>query len=160
MALQERHKNKLRLWIRVAMVFVAVVLLLFSVGIPIANNAIALGVENDLKSLPLPEKTELVESTSKASKMVGNGNGMQYFGAILIKSDLLPEELDAYYQTYRVGSFDCIIAGQLSNDILAIEHGDLAFRHNEYGVGYYIVYTWGSAPNWLQDWLDTDLRGH
>ena len=142
------------------MVFVAVVLLLFSVVIPVANNAIALGVENDLKNIPLPEKTELVESTSKAGKLVGNGNGMQYFGAILIKSDLLPEELDAYYQTYRVGAFDCLIAGQLSNEILVVEHGDLAFRHNEYDVGYYIVYSWGSAPDWLQDWLDTDLRGH
>ena len=160
MALQERQKNKLRLWIRVAMVFIAVVLLLFSVGIPIANNAIALGVENGLKELPTPENTELVESISKAGKLVGNGNGMQYFGAILIKSDLSPEELDAYYQTYRVGSFDCLIAEQLSNDILVVEHGDLAFRHNEYDVGYYMVYTWGSAPDWLQDWLDTDLRGH
>ena len=160
MALQEKHKNKLRLWIRVAMVFVAVVLLLFSVVIPFVNNAIALGVENDLKSIPLPEKTELIESISKAGKLVGNGNGMQYFGAILIKSDLLPEDLDAYYQKYRTGQFDWLIIGQLDNDILAVEHGDLAFRHDEYGVGYYTVYTWGSAPDWLRDWLDTDLRGH
>jgi len=160
MALQEKQKNKMRLWIRVTMVFVAVVLLLFAVGIPIANNAIALGVENDLKDIPLPENTALVESTSKAGKMVGNGNGMQYFGAILLKSDLSLEELDAYYQTYRSGSFDCLIAEQVSNDILVVEHGDLAFRHDEYGVGYYIVYTWGSAPDWARDWLDTDLRGH
>ena len=160
MALQEKQKNKMRLWIRVTTVFVAVVLLLFAVGIPIANNAIALGVENDLKDIPLPENTALVESTSKAGKMVGNGNGMQYFGAILLKSDLSLEELDAYYQTYRSGSFDCLIAEQVSNDILVVEHGDLAFRHDEYGVGYYIVYTWGSAPDWARDWLDTDLRGH
>lgn len=160
MALQERHKNRLRLWIRITMVFVAAVLLLFSVGIPIVNNAIALGVEKDLKSLPLPEKTEFIESTSKAGKLVGNGNGMQYFGAILIKSDLSPEELDVYYQPYRTGQFDCLIAGQSDNNILVIEHGDLAFRYDEYGVGCYIVYTWGNAPDWLQGWLDTDLRGH
>lgn len=160
MALQEKHKNKLRLWIRIAMVFIAVVLLLFAVVIPIINNAIALGIENDLKSIPLPEKTELIESTSTAGKLVGNGNGMQYFGAILIKSELLPEQLDAYYQAYRTGAYDCIIAGQLDEKILAIEHGDLTFRHDEYGVGYYIIYTWGSAWNWAQDWLDTDLRGH
>ncbi len=160
MALQERHKNRLRLWIRVAMVFVAVVLLLFAVGIPVANNAIALGVEKELKRIPLPASTELVESISKSGKLVGNGNGVQYFGAILIKSDLSPEDLDAYYQTYRNASYDCVIAGQLDNRILAIEHGDLAFRHDEYGVGYYIVYTWGDAPDWAQDWLDTDLRGH
>lgn len=154
MALQERHKNKLRLWIRVAMVFIAVVLLLFSVGIPIANNAIALGVENDLKSLPLPEKTELVESTSKASKMVGNGNGMQYFGAILIKSDLYPDELAAYYE-----DCDCYFTSQLGAEILTTD-GALSFRHEEYDETYFIVYRWGSAPDWLRDWLDTDLRGH
>ena len=154
MALQERHKNKLRLWIRVAMVFTAVVLLLFSVGIPIANNAIALGVENDLKSLPLPEKTEQVESTSTAGKLVGNGNGMQYFGAILIKSDLDSDVLVAYYADY-----DCYITRQSAAEIIMTD-GALSFRHGEYDETYYIVYRWGSAPNWLQDWLDTDLRGH
>ena len=60
--------------------FIAVVLLLFAVVIPVVNNAIALGVENDLKNIPLPEKTELVESTSKAGKLVGNGNG--YVGVV------------------------------------------------------------------------------
>ena len=92
--------------------------------------------------------------------LVGNGNGMQYFGAILIKSDLSPEELDAYYQEFRTGQFDCLVEAQLSSDILPIEGGDLAFQHTEYGVGYYIVYTWGDAPDWLETWLDTDLRGH
>ena len=160
MALSEKQKNKARGWIRVTMVFVAVLLLLFAVVIPIINNAIALGIENELKDLPLPPDTERIESISKAGKLVGNGNGMQYFGAILIKSDLLPEELDAYYQPYRTGQFDCLIAGQFDNRILAVEHGNLAFRHDEYGVGYYIVYTLGNAPDWLQGWLDTDLRGH
>lgn len=160
MALREKQKDKLRLWIRVTMVFIAIVLLLFAVVIPVVNNAIALRVENHLKRLPLPKGTELIESISKSGKLVGNGNGMQYFGAILIKSDLSLTELNEYYQTYRTGQFDCLISSQLDNKILAVEHGDLTFRHDEYGVGYYIVYTWGSAPDWLQDWLDTDLRGH
>ena len=160
MALSDKHKNKARRWIRVTMVFIAVLLLIFAVVVPIINNGIALGVEKDLKALPLPEKTELVESISKAGKLTGNGNGMQYFGAILIKSDLSLEELVAYYQPYRAGQYDCLIAGQADNKILAVQHDDLAFRHSEYGDGYYIVYTWGSAPNWIRDWLDTDMRGH
>ena len=160
MALSDKHKNKARRWIRVTMVFIAVLLLLFALVVPIVNNAIALGVEKDLKELPLPANTELVESTSKAGKLAGNGNGMQYFGAILIKSDLSLEELDAYYQTYRTGQFDCLVADQSDPDILAVEHDDLAFRHGEYGEGYYIVYTWGSAPGWVRDFLDTDMRGH
>ena len=160
MALSNQHKNRMRQVIRTTMITLAVLILVIALAIPVANNAIALGVENDLKSIPLPEKTELVESTSKAGKLVGNGNGMQYFGAILIKSDLSPEELDAYYQVYRTGQFDCLVEAQLSSDILPLEGGDLAFQHTEYGVGYYIVYTWGDAPDWLETWLDTDLRGH
>ena len=160
MALQEKHKNRLRLWIRVTMVFIAAVLLLFSVVIPIANNAVALGVEKNLKQIPLPEKTLLVESISKAGKLVGNGNGMQYFGAILIKSDLSKEELDKHYRAYGAGPFDYLVASQSGSDILVVEHGDLAFRHTDYGAEYYIVYTWGKAPAWIQDWLDTDMRGH
>ena len=160
MALSDKHKNKARRWIRVMMVFIAALLLIFALVVPIINNGIALGVEKDLKAIPLPEKTELVESISKAGRLTGNGNGMQYFGAILIKSDLSLEELVTYYQTYRTGQYDCLIASQVDNEILAVQHGDLAFRHAEYGVGYYIVYTWGSAPNWMRDWLDTDMRGH
>ena len=155
MALQERHKNRLRSWIRITMVFIAAVLLLFSVVIPFANNAIALGVENDLKSLPLPAQTELIESTSKAGKFVGSGNGVQYFGAILIKSDLTLDELQGYY-----ADSDGVVEPQLSAVVRVAVNMDLSFRHEEYGVGYYIVYRWGSAPDWLQGWLDTDLRGH
>lgn len=159
MALREKQKNKVRYWIRVIMVFIAVLLLLFSVVIPIVNNAIALGVENKLKKLPLPPDTERIESISKAGKMVGNGNGMQYFGAILIKSDLSMGELEDHYKDYRKGLFDCRIEPQAEADISAVD-GELSFRHEDYGEGYYIVYTWGNGPAWLRDILDTDLRGH
>ena len=160
MALQEKQKNKFRLWIRVTMVFIAVVLLFFAVVVPIFNNAVALGVEKDLKKIPLPENTELVESVSKAGKLVGNGNGMQYFGAVLIKSELSLEELDLYYANYRQGLFDCLIQPQTEPEI-SVADGSLAFQHKDYDDGtYYVVYTWGSAPSWLRDVLDTDLRGH
>ncbi len=136
------------------MIFVAVVLLVFAVVIPIVNNGIALSVERDLKKLPLPSDTELVESISQAGKLVGNGNGMQYFGAILIKSDLHPDELTEYYQAY-----DCYFAGQPFAKISVTDYA-LSFRHEDYDGTYFIVYRWGSAPDWLQDLLDTDLRGH
>lgn len=160
MALQEKHKHRLRQWIRVTMVFIAVILLVFAVAVPVINNAVALGVEKKLKKIPLPPDTEVVESISKAGKLVGSGNGMQYFGAILIKSDLSAQELDEHYQAYRTGQFDCLIEPQLSHDIRAVENCELTFRHTEYGIGYYVVYTWGSSPAWLRDVLDTDLRGH
>lgn len=154
MALSEKQKNKARGWIRVTMVFVAVLLLFFSVVIPVINNAIALGIENDLKELPLPPNTALVESISTAGKLVGNGNGMQYFGAVLIKSELPADELLAYYADH-----DCSLSPQASSNV-AIVDGELAYRHEEYNAGYYTVYRWGSAPDWLRDLLNTDIRGH
>ena len=42
---------------------------------------------NELVHFRLPKNTELIESIYKAGKLVGNGNGMQYFGVILIKSE-------------------------------------------------------------------------
>ena len=155
MALQERHKNKLRLWIRVAMVFIAVVLLLFSVGIPIANNAIALGVENDLKSIPLPEKTELIESTSKAGKLIGNGNGMQYFGAILIRSDLTLNELSDYY-LHKIPN--AVVKEQKLQTIECVEHKELSFKTPITEIeNYFIVYLFGSG---ISPFSELDIRGH
>ena len=152
MALREKQKDKLRRWIRVAMVFVAVILLLFAVIVPVGNNAVALGVENDLKAIPLPEKTERVETISKAGRF--GGNDMQYFGAVLIKSDLPLDELVSYYQEH-----DCHCAGQLSAEIL-VSGGEVTFRHEDYDDTYFVVYRWGSAPAWMRDWLNTDLRAN
>ena len=140
-------------------ILVAVVLIGGVISTSFINNNIAYKVEKELCETPLPEKTELIESISRAGKLTGNGNGMQYFGAILIKSELSPEELETHYKAYRKGQFDCLVEPQMGADIRAVDR-DLSFRHEGYGTGYYIVYTWGSAPDWLQDLLDTDLRGH
>ena len=66
-------------------------------GIVAANNSIANRVEKELKSYPLPEDTLFLDSVSLAGKLVGNGNGMQYMGSILVISDLTEEELYEYY---------------------------------------------------------------
>ena len=78
-------------------ILAAVVLIGSVISIPLINNHTAYKVEKALCEIPLPEETELIESLSQAGKLTGNGNGMQYFGAILIRSDLSLEELDAYY---------------------------------------------------------------
>ncbi len=63
------------------------------VAAPIVNDNIAKKTANKLADLPLPNNTEFIEMVYIAGKLVGNGNGMQYFGAILIKSELSLEEL-------------------------------------------------------------------
>ena len=74
--------------------FVAV--LSFIIAVPIMNDNFAKKTASDILSVPLPEKTTYIESISLAGKLVGTGNGMQYFGAILIQSELPLDTLQTY----------------------------------------------------------------
>ena len=114
-------------------------------------------VEKTLCEIPLPEETELIESLSQAGKLTGNGNGMQYFGAILIRSDLSLEELDAYYSRYRSNEWECLVKIQEGQSIEGIDHGTLQFAEEIKDRGYYIVYSWGSGNSLLDE---LDIRGH
>lgn len=153
MALNEKRKDRLRRVIRSTMIVVAVLLLVVALVIPVANNAVALGVENELKGQSLPPQTERIESTSLAGKLTKNGKGMQYFGAILIKSELSLDELSEYYP-------ECTVEAQTASTVTvdAMNNVDLVFYHDVTGEGYYIVYAWGSAPVILRDILNLDIR--
>ena len=78
--------------------------ILLYAGITLTNDSIARRVEDELTAYPLPRETELVGSVSAAGHLVGNGNGMQYMGAVLVVSSLTEEELTAYYSE----SFDFV----------------------------------------------------
>ena len=138
-------------------ILVAVVLIGGVISISFINNNIAYKVEKELCETPLPEKTELIESISRAGKLTGNGNGMQYFGAILIRSDLSLEELDAYYSGYRSNEWECLVETQEGQSIEVIDHETLPFSEEIKGSGYYIVYSWGSGKSLLEE---LDIRGH
>ena len=136
---------------------VAVVLIGGVISISFINNNIAYKVEKELCETPLPEKTELRESISRAGKLTGNGNGMQYFGAILIRSDLSLEELDAYYSGYRSNEWECLVETQEGQSIEVIDHETLQFSEEIKDSGYYILYSWGSGNSLLEE---LDIRGH
>ena len=138
-------------------ILVAVVLIGGVISISFINNNIAYKVEKELCETPLPEKTELIESISRAGKLTGNGNGMQYFGAILIRSDLSLEELDAYYSGYRSNEWECLVETQEGQSIEVIDHETLQFSEEIKGSGYYIVYSWESGKSLLEE---LDIRGH
>ena len=138
-------------------ILVAVVLIGGVISISFINNNIAYKVEKELCETPLPEKTELIESISRAGKLTGNGNGMQYFGAILIRSDLSLEELDAYYSRYRSNEWECLVKIQEGQSIEVIEHKALQFSEEIEDGGYYIVYSWESENSLLKE---LDIRGH
>ena len=138
-------------------ILAVVVLIGGAISIPYINNYTAYKVERALCEIPLPEKAELIESLSQAGKLTGNGNGIQYFGAILIRSDLSWEELDAYYSGYRSNEWECLVETQEGQHIEVIDHGTLQFTEEIKDSGYYIVYSWGSGNSLLEE---LDIRGH
>lgn len=139
-------------------IVVMVAIFLFVLSVPIVNDASAAQIKNRLKEIPLPEKTEYVEAIFRAGKMTGNGNGMQYFGAILVKSELSAEELNDYYSAYRENEWDCIVEKQSGQEIACIEHGTLSFETDlSEDEKYYIIYSWGSGNGLF---AELDLRGH
>ena len=123
--------------LKLAGMLAAVVLIGGVISISFINNNIAYKVEKELCETPLPEKTELIESISRAGKLTGNGNGMQYFGAILIRSDLSLEELDAYYSGYRSNEWECLVETQEGQSIEVIDHETLQFSEEIKDSGYY-----------------------
>lgn len=127
------------------------------IGVPVVNDLTAIGVRNGLCALPLPDQTERLDAVAKAGKLVGNGNGMQYFGAMLIKSDLSEQELIAYYRQYSQNEWSCQVERQTTKSIDMIELTTISFRISPDIGSFYRVYTWGSSRFILRDW---DLRGH
>lgn len=140
-------------------ILISAVIVFFSllIAAPIVNNSISRKTADELASLPLPKNTEVIESVYKAEKLTGNGNGMQYFGAILIKSELSLEELKEYYSRLAQNEWDYIVEEQRESDIKVIEHGKLEFKTNITGDDYYIVYSWGGNNTIFHE---LDIRGH
>ena len=138
-------------------ILAAVVLIGGVISIPLINNYTAYKVERVLCDISLPEEAELIESLSQAGKLTGNGNGMQYFGAILIKSELSLEELETYYSDYRSNEWEYLVEIQEGQSIKVIEHKALQFSEEIEDSGYYIVYSWGSGNSLLKE---LDIRGH
>ena len=108
-------------------ILAAVVLIGGVISIPLINNHTAYKVEKELCETPLPEKTELIESISRAGKLTGNGNGMQYFGAILIQSELSLKELDDYYSDHRSNEWEYLVEIQEGQSIDVIDNENSEF---------------------------------
>lgn len=142
-------------------VIIVITVVLFCLSIliaaPIVNDHVAKKTAKELSDLPLPADTELLESVYKAGKLVGNGNGMQYFGAILIKSELSLEELQEYYSEFAESEWKCIVENQTDTEIRMVEHKSLTFETDIEGDHYYIVYSWGENHTIFHE---LDIRGH
>ncbi|MDE7177211.1 MAG: hypothetical protein K2O59_05290 [Lachnospiraceae bacterium] len=145
---------------RFVIFFITLTIILFTLYIvsPIVNDNVAKKTAVELVEIPLPNNTELMESIYKAGKLVGNGNGMQYFGAILIKSELSLDELIEYYAEFADNEWTCVVENQINTDVDAkIMDITLSFKTNIDGNNYYIVYSWGDNTTIFHEF---DLRGH
>ncbi len=152
----------------IAVVFVAVIIILpvvFCVSIVITNNVIADNVEKRLVACSLPQSTQLVESQSAAGKLTGNGNGMQYMGAILVTSELSEQQLKDYYGE-KFGNVK--VTKQESPEIEWI-HPDYKDVFKNFsatdGKTYYSVISFDdnrkeNFSDFICQLLDLDLRGH
>lgn len=137
-----------------AAALIIVVIAGFCISVPIVNDLHAKKVADSLAALPLPENTRIVEQKSIAAKLTGNGNGMQYMGALLLESGLSAEELQAHYA-------DCYVQKQNGQRIEAAEHGRYSFRSSVNSDEYYIVYAFGGCDSALIElYSQLDLRGH
>lgn len=145
----------------------AILLIILLIGIPISipimNDYCAHKVAKQLKNTPLPENTELLESVSMAGKLAGNGNGMDYLGIILIKSNLSIDELEEYYSKYRKDEWEYLVEVQKGQEPDMIDHTQgLKFSKKVGDKGYYVVYSWGDGPKslFMKSLMESDLRGH
>ena len=137
--------------------FITVIILVFAVVIPVSNNIAASNIAKELSEIKLPEKTEYVESVSVAGKVLGSGNGMQYLGAILIKSELELEELQTYYSKFAENDWECIVKEQKGNKVQIVDHRNPEFKTEIVGDDYFVVYSTESNNS---IWADFDVRGH
>lgn len=147
-------------------VFLCLIILfpvLFYSTISIINNCIATNIEKELVEVELPDNTQLSDSISIAEKIFGNGNGMQYFGAILISSDLSLEELTEYYK-----SIDESFSVEKKEDNFVIsELYDHKFSNFDNNKTNYMVWRIeynstriSETGNAFYEFLDWDIRAH
>lgn len=143
-------------------ILIAVLLSVYPI-IHAINNRIAEDLKNTLLEAPLPPNTELVDSISIAGKVEGNGNGMQYFGAILLRSALDADELYTHYADYAAAA-DWLEVDLQESEYL-FEYYDYRFDNWNAEEALYCVSLWNESASGCEDslgeaLLNLDLRGH
>lgn len=134
----------------------AAVVIGFAVSIPIVNDVAARDVETRLLDLPIPEGAERIDSMAQAGKLVGNGNGMQYLGALLIRGDDSVGELQRFYGVH--GETVGLSITVTPADDLEGFHGAGGFLAHSGEPGTFVVQAWGNGPGEIFE--EFDIRGH
>lgn len=126
-------------------------------AVPAVNDRAAEKLADLLSSLPPPEGAAVLESVCAAGKLTGNGNGILYFAAILVSSELTTEELADYYRQ-KTGKSSVFADEQTENAISVADRATLSFssKLDENG-SYRIVYLWDGSTSFYRN---LDIRAH
>ncbi|SHO51597.1 hypothetical protein [Anaerocolumna xylanovorans] len=141
---------------------VLLILLPFAVlFVPIGNNIILDKYTNKLKHVKLNADYEVLAKDSECGKLVGNGNGMQYFSALLIHS----KEPLKWENKHEEGIFLVAVNNDSFNDF--IEGYDFGSSCNNIKKklekinnteNHYVMYSFYNAD--LDSIWNDDLRAH
>ena len=122
------------------------------------NNFILKGFETDFEKAVKAEGFEILETKSVCGKLNGNGNGMNYFSAVLIKAD--EDEVKALVEAleteFEVAKYYLQEDGKIAT--IHNEHGRLEYETAiEEGETYYTVYVFESG---IKGSNPLDPKGH
>ena len=141
--------------------FGIIMLVLILLGTAVAllfywNSFILRGFVSDFKSeLRAAEGIEIIETVSEYGKLNGNGNGINFFGAVLVKADD-PAVLDALVSLNKdFELLDYYKQEKREIDLKYAQHAHLSFEN--LSPDYYVVWFYQSShphANLL------DIKGH
>jgi hypothetical protein len=136
---------------------IAAVIIAVPVSMPIVNDGAAIDVESRLMDLPVPAGEDRIDSMAQAGRIVGNGNGIQYVGALLIQSEDSVGEPQGFYIA-QAREADLSIAVTPADDLEREGfHGGREFLAHPGEHGTFVVHAWGEAPGRMFEAFD--LRG-
>ena len=118
--------------------------------VPMLNDFRANKLVHKLMEYPWPPDSKVVEMHAYAGNFAGTGDGIEYFGALLVKSDLDIDEMTKHYAAYT----DIIVKKQDGQQIKAVSGKNYNFRTNVSNGNYYIVYTFGYNKNPIFNFFD------
>lgn len=165
--LQAQDRGGLRAMKRIGIILVSflILIVLFHTVVYVVNNRIAKRLEQQLLNCPIPPNSEIIDSASVAGKLQGNGNGMEWFGIILIKSEMNEVELLQWYNSHvDIDKNDEIyVTRQKTSEIF--DYSNLRFDHYSsedccYQIQIFRNIAIGTESSIWESLLNSDLRGH
>ena len=105
------------------------------------------------------EDVKIIETKSTYGKLVGNGNGIEYFGAVLVERDSVPN-IDAILQDLNL-QFESVEVLDQENQIIRskyLEHRSLKYETEIPDGARYITICFFNSTHPNSDLLD--IAGH